>query len=162
MRRIAALEQGYGSSQPLPTSLVDGVDTDRTTSWKRMRRKRYCNRLLPYPRSLCYPGARLNLFPVNRLFSRPKDAFASASIKSSNFLDCLVSRLPPRTMGRMTLKSTRRVLGHSLLRSLVRSHRSLIRLLRTARFARALRCAHSFACSLTRSLQSSWESGLCL
>ena len=41
------------------------------------------------------------------------------------------------------------VLGHSLVRSLVRSNRSLVRLLRTARFARALRCAHSFACSLT-------------
>ena len=41
------------------------------------------------------------------------------------------------------------VLGHSLVRSLVRSHRSLARLLRTARFARALRCAHSFARSLT-------------
>ena len=60
------------------------------------------------------------------------------------------------------MKSTRRVLGHSLLRSLVRSHRSLIRLLRTARFARALRCAHSFARSLTRSLRSSWERGFCL
>ena len=36
-------------------------------------------------------------------------------------------------------------LGHSLVRSLVRSHRSLVCLLRTARFARALRCAHSFA-----------------
>ena len=45
-------------------------------------------------------------------------------------------------MGRMFLKSTRRVLGHSLLCSLVRSHHSLIRLLRTAR---ALRCALSFA-----------------
>ena len=62
----------------------------------------------------------------------------------------------------MTIKSTRRVLGHSLLRSLVRSHRSLIRLLRTARFARALCCAHSLARSLTRSLRSSWERGLCL
>ena len=35
------------------------------------------------------------------------------------------------------MKSTRRLLGHSHLRSLVRSHRSIIRLLRTARFARA-------------------------
>ena len=34
-------------------------------------------------------------------------------------------------------------------RSSVRSHRSLVRLLRTARFARALRCAHSFARLLT-------------
>ena len=42
-----------------------------------------------------------------------------------------------------------RVLGHSLIRSLVRSYRSLVRLLRTARFARALHCAHSFARSLT-------------
>ena len=66
------------------------------------------------------------------------------------------------TVGSMTMKSTRRVRGHSLLRSLVRSHRSLIRLLRTARFARALRCAHSFARSLTRSLRSSWERGFCL
>ena len=41
------------------------------------------------------------------------------------------------------------VLGHSLVRSLVRSHRSLVRLLRTVRFARALRCAHSLARSLT-------------
>ena len=43
------------------------------------------------------------------------------------------------------------VLGQSL----VPSHRSLIRLLRTARIARALRCAHSFA----RALTSSWDSG---
>ena len=48
--------------------------------------------------------------------------------------------------------------GHSLNRLLVRSHRSLIRLLRTARFARALRCAHSFARLLTHSLPSLWES----
>ena len=46
----------------------------------------------------------------------------------------------------------RRVLGHSLLCSLVRSHRLLMRLLCTACFARALRCAHSLARSLTRSL----------
>ena len=43
-----------------------------------------------------------------------------------------------RTMGRMAMKSMRRVLGHSLVRSLVHSHRTLIRLLRTARFARPL------------------------
>jgi len=59
-------------------------------------------------------------------------------------------------LGRMTMKSTRGVLGHSLLRSLVRS---LIRLLRTARFARALSRAHSFPRSLTHSLRSSWERG---
>ena len=42
-------------------------------------------------------------------------------------------------------------IGHLFVRSLVRSHRSLVRLLRTARFARALRSAHSFARSLTSS-----------
>ena len=57
------------------------------------------------------------------------------------------------------MKSTRKVLGHSLLHSLVRSHRSLIRLLRTARFARALRCAHSFSRSLTHSLTHSGAHG---
>ena len=50
-----------------------------------------------------------------------------------------------RTMGKMTIKSTHRVLGHSL----VRSH---IRFLCTARFARALSCAHLFARSPTHSL----------
>ena len=37
------------------------------------------------------------------------------------------------------------VLGHSLVHSLVRWHRSLVRFLRTARFARAFRCARSLA-----------------
>ena len=50
-----------------------------------------------------------------------------------------------RTVGRMTKESTPRVLGHSLLHSLVGSHRSFIRSLRTARFARVFRCAHSLA-----------------
>ena len=67
-----------------------------------------------------------------------------------------------RAVGKIDMKSTRWVLGHSLVRSLVCSHHSLIRLLRTARFARALRCAHSFARSLTHSLPSSWERSLCL
>ena len=53
---------------------------------------------------------------------------------------------PLCTVGPMTMKSTHRVLGYSLLRSLVCSHRSLIRLLLTAR---PLRCA--------RSLPSSWK-----
>ena len=48
------------------------------------------------------------------------------------------------------------VLGHSLVRSLVCLHHSLIRLLRPACFACAPRCTHSFARSL-RSLPSSWE-----
>ena len=51
------------------------------------------------------------------------------------------------TLGKNGMKSTRR--GHSLVRSLVRSHCSLICLLRTARFAPALRCARSLARLLT-------------
>ena len=54
------------------------------------------------------------------------------------------------------------VMGHSLVRSLVCSHRSLTRLLRTVRFARALRCAHLFARSLTHLLLSSWDSAIFL
>ena len=42
------------------------------------------------------------------------------------------------------------VLSHSLVQYLVRSHRSLVCLFRTTRFARALRCAHSFACFFTQ------------
>ena len=53
-----------------------------------------------------------------------------------------------RTVGRMTMKSTRRVLGHSLLRSLVRSHRSSIHLLLTARFVLPATLIHSFVRSL--------------
>ena len=67
-----------------------------------------------------------------------------------------------RTVATMTMKSTRRALGHLLLHSLVCLHRSLICLLQTARFALALHCAHSFARSLTYSLQSSWENCFCL
>ena len=58
----------------------------------------------------------------------------------------------------LSMKSTIRVPGHLLLFSLVRSHHSLIRLLHTARFAHALRCAHLFACSLARSLTHSLSS----
>ena len=45
-------------------------------------------------------------------------------------------------------------LGHSLVRLLVRSHCLLVRLLRTARFARALRCAYSLARSLAHFVHS--------
>ena len=52
----------------------------------------------------------------------------------------------------MTMKATRRVLDHSLLRSNVRSHRSLIRLLCTARFAQPLArsAAHSLSSEFMR------------
>ena len=67
-----------------------------------------------------------------------------------------------RTMGRMTMKLTHRVLGHSLLRScsLARSHRTLIHS-HSLSFARALRCAYLFARSPTHSHLSSWERGFC-
>ena len=52
-----------------------------------------------------------------------------------------------------TAKNTE-VLGHSLVCWLVCSHRSLLCLLQTARFARALRCAHSFTRSLTSLIPS--------
>ena len=58
----------------------------------------------------------------------------------------------PCTVGRMTLRLTRRILNH--LRSLVRYQHPLICL------ARALLCAHSFACT-TRELASSWEGSFC-
>ena len=64
-----------------------------------------------------------------------------------DFYELYPERLGQGTKGRMTMNSIRRLLSSSL-----------IRLLRTAGFARALRCAHSFA----RSLRSSWESGYCL
>ena len=64
-----------------------------------------------------------------------------------------------------------KALDHSLVRLVVHSHCSLVRLLRTARFAcsallaslaqhcfaRALHCAHHLARPLTLSLLSSWE-----
>ena len=64
-------------------------------------------------------------------------------------------RAPPRTtrrtVGRMTMILTRGVLGRLFLRAFVCSHRSLIRLLRTARFAGVLRYSYLFA--------RSWEKG---
>ena len=58
------------------------------------------------------------------------------------------------TWGRITMKATRRALGHSLVRT-------LICLLRTARFARALRCTHSLACFAFASMEISLEHTLC-
>ena len=55
----------------------------------------------------------------------------------------------PITLSRMHRESTHWVLGHLHLRLLVRSHCSVIRLLRTALSASALRCAYSLARSLT-------------
>ena len=56
--------------------------------------------------------------------------------------------------------SGRLEIGMLIMGSLVCSHRPLLHLFHTAHFARALRCAHSFARSLTHSLLSSWYSGI--
>ena len=60
-------------------------------------------------------------------------------------------------MGRMTMKLTRRLLGHLLIRSLICSDRWLICLHRTARFTWARHCAHLLVRSLTHLLLRSWE-----
>ena len=59
-------------------------------------------------------------------------------------------RLPPRHSDSELLEIETLELGHLLVRSLVPLHRSLIRLPRTARFARARSAA--LICSLARSL----------
>ena len=59
--------------------------------------------------------------------------------------------LPPPHCGLEQTRIETLVLGHSLVRSLVRSHRSLVRLLHTTCYARALRCTNSLA-QLTRLL----------
>ena len=57
-----------------------------------------------------------------------------------------------RSVGRKSMNLKRRAMSHSLLRSLVLSHRSLIHLLRSARFAHALRFARIVrSLALTRS-----------
>ena len=61
----------------------------------------------------------------------------------------------------MTMNSTQRVLGHSLLHLLAGSHRSRICSLRTAHFACA-RLLCSFVYLFTHSLWSSWERDSCL
>ena len=55
------------------------------------------------------------------------------------------------------MKSTRRVLGHSLLCSRICSHRSFVRSRAPLRTL-----VRSLARSLTHSLRSSWERGFCL
>ena len=57
-----------------------------------------------------------------------------------------------RTLGRLTMKSSRRTLGHLPICSIICSPRSLIRSIRTAGFAHVHRCAQSLAHSLTHLL----------
>ena len=87
--------------------------------------------------------------PVINLLSRFTARINAQQIRVTRYNPCSARC----TVGRNCIKSTRRVLGHSLLCSVFCSHRSLIRLIRTARFARALRCAplRSFVHSLAHS-----------
>ena len=62
---------------------------------------------------------------------------------------------PPHSESNESKEQVRIVMGHSLVRPLIRSHRSRICLLCTAHFAFALHCAHPIACSLTHSLPNS-------
>ena len=62
-----------------------------------------------------------------------------------------------RTVGPMTRKSTRRVLGHTLLRSLVRSHCPHICSLRTARFVMRRFHIISVQCTLPLRIMSGFQ-----
>ena len=78
-----------------------------------------------------------HIFPS--IFFLAFSVFSRYTLIHLSHLSVFFSPMPSqRTVGRKYMKSTHRVLGHSLLRSLIHSHRSLIRLLRTAPFARAL------------------------
>ena len=70
---------------------------------------------------------------IRRTHHRSSQTRLGTLAKVSSFSRC--------TVGWKTMKSTRRVLGHSLLRSLVRSHRSLTRLLRSLARSAALICS---------------------
>ena len=92
--------------------------------------------------SLCFPSRHNRIRCVIRTpFTYNHGEFNNLRIDASNNT--------PLHLGLEQTRIKTLVLGHSLVRLLVRSHRSLVRSLRTARFARALRCAHSFARSLT-------------
>ena len=69
------------------------------------------------------------------------------AVQKQNFLPMLEKNLGDREEVQPRIPTE--VLGQSLIRLLVSSHRSVVCLLRTTRFACALRCAHSFPRSLT-------------
>ena len=98
---------------------------------------------------ICLKNRLIQITLLEGLFIHP---FISPSIRRSVLVHPSVRRSGHPAMGGMTIKWTRRSLGHSLLRSLVPSHRSLIFMLCTALFARVLRCAHSLARSLAHSV----------
>ena len=100
---------------------------------------------------ICLKNRLIQITLLEGLFIHPS---ISPSIRRSVrvLVHPSVRRSGHPAMGGMTIKWTRRSLGHSLLRSLVPSHRSLIFMLCTALFARVLRCAHSLARSLAHSV----------
>ena len=94
--------------------------------------------------------------------------FLSECFSLSLVIAALLTRFG-RTMGRMhcdsePLKIGTLVMSHSLIRSLVRLHRSLTRLLHTARFILLASLARCYVRSLARSLSfpSSWDNGIFL
>ena len=98
--------------------------------------------LAPVTHSLA-PDCSLHTARFARLLTHSLPSSWDNGIFLSNF-QCVLNH------SGMTLKSTHRVLGHSLVRSLV--HRTFIRCLRTTRFRFRFRCAHSFVRSLAHSL----------
>ena len=94
-------------------------------------------------------------FSTQLTFSSPSQPFLSHDQPFSNPVNLPVRRSTFLTASQSSAhygleqpKIQTEVLGHSLVRLLVCSHRSLVCLFRTACFACALRCAHSLACSL--------------
>ena len=82
---------------------------------------------------------------VNHFRNHPLSRYEWLMNKGSKWYESSVSE---------PLENRMFLMSPSLIRSLVRSHRSLVCLLLTACFARALRCAHS--------LLSSWDNGISL
>ena len=93
------------------------------------------------------------LSTITGLFYLPSSWPISSRIQLPSLWSSPALKMRPTHCGLEQTRIETKVMGHSLVRSRIRSHRSLVRLLRTARFARALRCAHSlahFAHSLAR------------
>ena len=123
-----------------------------TSSWVRI----FCLVRLPYFVSRetilrlfrCFAFLSLPLF-VSCVEKRPLLCISKVERGSRSTWLLNTRRRFPAHCGLEQPRILTEVLGHSLVRSLVRSYRSIVCLLRTTHFARALRCAHLFARSLT-------------
>ena len=133
--------------------------------------------LYPASKKCCSNGEKaINngpLLPVRLLCRRPNNGKGQISAGKKQKSANIGSKIEKKTgrgatMGRMTMKSMHRVLGHSLFRLLIflthslAPHCSLCSLAMLARFACTIRFANSFVFLLTSSLQSSWEKDFCL